>query len=424
MRGILEFPRDFARPDGARPTWSRCAPPAGSVRGCSRRRSGWPVGWRCPGTIDAAAREAFLSPRRRGRCRSVTDGWRSRRTRPSARRPSTSPTCCGAPTSRTASPGTRWPCSCARDAPRSPACDGRSVPPASRSRWPATTCRSSATRPCCRCSTRCAPCSTSTTTTATTSSTSTRAAPRRCSPVRSAGSTPATCAGSPASCASGRRRAPTRPARLPRPSRELLRAAVVEPGFLDGLVGAGGRPGPARCTRCSSGRAPSSTTAPPPSSCSGRCGPAPRWPQRLRRSVAAGGGAARRANRDLDSLVALFDAAARAEEQRDHVGRAQLPGHARGAADPRRHALRARGAWRRGAAADRPPLQGPGVAARRGGPRPGRGVARPAPPLDAAPGRPDRQRRAGATGHRRASCCWRSGGCSTSRARAPASGSW
>ena len=44
------------------------------------------------------------------------------------------------------------------------------------------------------------------------------------------------------------------------------------------------------------------------------------WPHRLRRSVAAGGGAARRAHRDLDSLVALFDAAARAEEQRDHLG--------------------------------------------------------------------------------------------------------
>ena len=44
------------------------------------------------------------------------------------------------------------------------------------------------------------------------------------------------------------------------------------------------------------------------------------WPHRLRRAVAAGGGSARRANRDLDSLVALFDVAARAEEQRDHLG--------------------------------------------------------------------------------------------------------
>ena len=44
------------------------------------------------------------------------------------------------------------------------------------------------------------------------------------------------------------------------------------------------------------------------------------WPQRLRRPVDAGGASARRANRDLDSIVALFDAAARAEEQREHVG--------------------------------------------------------------------------------------------------------
>ena len=36
--------------------------------------------------------------------------------------------------------------------------------------------------------------------------------------------------------------------------------------------------------------------------------------------VELGGGAARRAHRDLDSICALFDAAARAEETRDHVG--------------------------------------------------------------------------------------------------------
>ena len=44
------------------------------------------------------------------------------------------------------------------------------------------------------------------------------------------------------------------------------------------------------------------------------------WPQRLRRSVEAGGAGARRAHRDLDSVVALFAAAARVEEQRDHLG--------------------------------------------------------------------------------------------------------
>ncbi len=44
------------------------------------------------------------------------------------------------------------------------------------------------------------------------------------------------------------------------------------------------------------------------------------WPERLRRSVELGGGAARRAHRDLDSICALFEIAARAEEQRDHLG--------------------------------------------------------------------------------------------------------
>jgi len=46
------------------------------------------------------------------------------------------------------------------------------------------------------------------------------------------------------------------------------------------------------------------------------------WPERLRAAAEAGGGAARRAHRDLDSVVALFDAAARAAEKRDHQGAA------------------------------------------------------------------------------------------------------
>jgi ATP-dependent exoDNAse (exonuclease V) beta subunit len=44
------------------------------------------------------------------------------------------------------------------------------------------------------------------------------------------------------------------------------------------------------------------------------------WPERLRRNVEHGGGTARRAHRDLDSVVALFEQAARLEERRDHVG--------------------------------------------------------------------------------------------------------
>jgi superfamily I DNA/RNA helicase/RecB family exonuclease len=45
-----------------------------------------------------------------------------------------------------------------------------------------------------------------------------------------------------------------------------------------------------------------------------------RWPVRLRARVDEGGAAARMAHRDLDALCALFEVAARAEEQRSHGG--------------------------------------------------------------------------------------------------------
>ena len=92
-------------------------------------------------------------------------------------------------------------------------------------------------------------------------------------------------------------------------------------------------------------------------------------------------------------------------------------------ADPGRHPRRARRARRGRAAAHRPPVQGPRVAARRGRARPGGGLARPAPPVDAAAGRPDRRRRARCRPPTRVRRCWpRSAGCSTSPAPAPASG--
>ena len=45
-----------------------------------------------------------------------------------------------------------------------------------------------------------------------------------------------------------------------------------------------------------------------------------RWPARLRAMVDEGGAGARMAHRDLDALCALFDVAARTEEQRAHKG--------------------------------------------------------------------------------------------------------
>jgi superfamily I DNA/RNA helicase/RecB family exonuclease len=43
------------------------------------------------------------------------------------------------------------------------------------------------------------------------------------------------------------------------------------------------------------------------------------WPERLKAAVESGGGAARRAHRDLDAVVALFEVAERAEAQRGHT---------------------------------------------------------------------------------------------------------
>ena len=122
------------------------------------------------------------------------------------------------------------------------------------------------------------------------------------------------------------------------------------------------------------------------------------WPARLRRSVDLGGGAARRAHRDLDSVCALFEVAARAEEQRDHVGvraflatlvQQQIPADTLAERGARGAAVRLLTAHR---------VQGPRVAAGRRRPRPAGGLARPAPPLDAAPGRPDRRARRRAAG--------------------------
>ncbi|ANH36522.1 DNA helicase II [Nocardioides dokdonensis FR1436] len=111
--------------------------------------------------------------------------------------------------------------------------------------------------------------------------------------------------------------------RTARPSRELLREAVVDTAVLDGLPGGAEAPELDRA-RALAGLLASTRAAL-------RAGSSAEellwalwsgsgWPARLRRGVESGGGAARRAHRDLDSVVALFEVAARAEEQRDHLG--------------------------------------------------------------------------------------------------------
>ena len=107
--------------------------------------------------------------------------------------------------------------------------------------------------------------------------------------------------------------------RTPRTSRELVRCVVVEPGFLDGLEG----PEVVRARALTQLLLDAREEMRAGASAEellwtlwSRTG----WPARLRRAVDLGGGAARRAHRDLDSVCALFDVAARSEEQRDHVG--------------------------------------------------------------------------------------------------------
>ena len=162
---------------------------------------------------------------------------------------------------------------------------------------------------------------------------------------------------------------------------------------------------------------------PPPRRCCGCCGTAPTGAARLRaRAPQAGGHGARLAHRDLDAVCALFEAAARAEEQRGHTSVAafldtlraqQIPADTlaergvRGEAVRLLTAHRAKGLeWRLVVVAQRP----------------GGRLARPAPPRLAAAADRIGARRAAAAA-RPARRCWpRSAGCSTSPAPGPGGG--
>ncbi len=107
--------------------------------------------------------------------------------------------------------------------------------------------------------------------------------------------------------------------RVPRHSRELVREAVVSPQVLEGL----------QATEVDRARAVAQLMARTRDQLEAGASAeellwslwsGTGWPERLRRSVEFGGGTARRAHRDLDSICALFEAAARAEETRDRVG--------------------------------------------------------------------------------------------------------
>ena len=104
--------------------------------------------------------------------------------------------------------------------------------------------------------------------------------------------------------------------RLPLTSKELVRRAVLCDGFLDGLAGAEvtGARAVHTLLRSTADALAGGATA---EDALWRLWSGTDWPGRLRRAVELGGGSARRAHRDLDSVVALFDVAAREAEKRD-----------------------------------------------------------------------------------------------------------
>jgi superfamily I DNA/RNA helicase/RecB family exonuclease len=104
--------------------------------------------------------------------------------------------------------------------------------------------------------------------------------------------------------------------RLPLTSKELIRLAVLRDGLLDGIAGAEATAARALHTliRTTADRLAEGGTA---EDALWALWSGTYWPGRVRRSVELGGGAARRAHRDLDSVVALFDVAAREAEKRD-----------------------------------------------------------------------------------------------------------
>ncbi len=110
-----------------------------------------------------------------------------------------------------------------------------------------------------------------------------------------------------------------REVRAPQASRDLMRCVVVEEGFLDDLTGPEAEA--ARSVRALlAGARRSLIDGATAEQVLWGLWSGTDWPQRLQRSAELGGGAARRAHRDLDAVVALFDQAARTEEQRDHTG--------------------------------------------------------------------------------------------------------
>ncbi|MGH3333491.1 MAG: ATP-dependent helicase [Nocardioidaceae bacterium] len=106
--------------------------------------------------------------------------------------------------------------------------------------------------------------------------------------------------------------------RSPRPSPELLREALLRPDLLEDVNGRGAAKAArfARLLQDTRSELDAGSTA---EELLWTLWQGTGWPHRLRKGVEEGGAAARMAHRDLDAICALFEVAARAEEQRGHT---------------------------------------------------------------------------------------------------------
>jgi superfamily I DNA/RNA helicase/RecB family exonuclease len=105
----------------------------------------------------------------------------------------------------------------------------------------------------------------------------------------------------------------------PRPSPELVRDALADPGSLDGLASVAATKVRALAALLGAARARLDDGG-TPEEVLWTLWSGTEWLARLRTSAGAGGHRGRLAHRDLDAVCALFDMAARVEEQRGHTG--------------------------------------------------------------------------------------------------------
>ncbi|GAA1931699.1 ATP-dependent DNA helicase [Nocardioides lentus] len=98
------------------------------------------------------------------------------------------------------------------------------------------------------------------------------------------------------------------------PGAALVRAVVAEPGVLDGVAGEPARRA-GRLSRLLAGARADLEGGASAEETLWALWDGSDWGRRLRRATESGGAGARRAHRDLDAICALFEAAARAEEQ-------------------------------------------------------------------------------------------------------------